>query len=327
MAKLSVSMPVYNASLFLDKSIASILNQTYKNYELILVDDGSTDDSLSVCRKWEASYPSIIRVIEKNNNGSLLTRKRCIEESKGEYIYIMDADDCLTQNNAFEIVMALIEKTEADLIFFENTCDGRKVRNFTFENETIFENNSKSELYDAFLNSTCLYPLWNKVFKKNLINFSEDYKDYDDIVYGTDLYQTIPIISRAKKAVYIKEFLYDYTYKGNANSIVHKFKTQSYITAKKNQMRLEEYARQYNWSVNDLEEKLAKTRMSRIATAIYKGRLIPKRDISRRVDYFKSIGEDEYFRNNFSFCHIKMGKRIILMMIYCRLYFLLACII
>ena len=99
---LSVSIPVYNASMYLDECISSIMSQTEDDYELILVDDGSKDNSIEICRKWRELYPDTIRVIEKDNSGSLLTRRKCIEESKGEFLYIMDADDYLMDIDALK---------------------------------------------------------------------------------------------------------------------------------------------------------------------------------------------------------------------------------
>ena len=98
---LSVSIPVYNAEDYIDDCIDSVMNQTMQEFELILVDDGSKDSSRDKCRVWQKKYPDRIRIVEKNNTGSLLTRRRCLEESRGDYIYIMDADDRLCDRNAF----------------------------------------------------------------------------------------------------------------------------------------------------------------------------------------------------------------------------------
>ena len=324
--KLSVSIPIYNAEKYLNHSISSVINQSFQDFELLLVDDGSTDSSIKICKIWAEKYPKKIRIIEKKHSGSLLTRKRCIEESKYEYIYIMDSDDYLITNDAFEKIFETIEKSGADLVFFDSMTDDKRVRTFPYENETVFENDSFKIFYDEFLKSDSLYSLWNKVFKKNLINFEIDYLDCEDIVYGTDLYQIIPIISRAQKIVYLKACFYNYRYKNNPNSIVHKFKKQSYITAKKNQMRLEKYAYTYKWNVDNLDKKLLQNKMRNISTAAYRIRLI-KNSLRERQDYLKLIGDDDYFRKEFNLKGLPAKRSMLLILMYLRFYKLISLII
>ena len=222
---LSISMPVYNAEQYLEESIGSIMRQTYQDFELILVDDGSKDKSLEICEEWMKKYPEKIRIVRKENNGSLLTRKRCIQESKYEYIYIMDADDHLYRTDALEQAILRLSQTGADVIFFDNVCDGKE-NTFPFSDGEIFEGLDRNKIYDIFVSSVLLNPMWNKIFKKTLVEMDNYYSDYEDIVYGTDLYQSVPIICRAKKFVYLKQPLYYYRFEGNSNSIVHKFKPQ-----------------------------------------------------------------------------------------------------
>lgn len=92
MSKISVVVPVYNAGKKLRKCIESVLKQTFIDFELILVNDGSTDHSLEVCNRY-AVKDTRIKVISKVNEGSILTRRRGIEESKSDYIMFVDADD------------------------------------------------------------------------------------------------------------------------------------------------------------------------------------------------------------------------------------------
>ena len=106
---LSISIPVYNAEKTLDQCIKSIIVQTFRDFELILVDDGSTDNSLQICKKWSLSYPEHIRVIHKENSGSLLTRRRCLQESVSKYLYIMDADDYLVDKDALRYIYEAIK--------------------------------------------------------------------------------------------------------------------------------------------------------------------------------------------------------------------------
>ena len=100
---LSVIMPVYNGEQYLNYSIQSVLNQTYKDYELILVDDGSTDHSLEICEKYQ-SKDERIRVISQENKGISGARNAGIDIATGEYITFMDSDDVI-QPEMYEIML------------------------------------------------------------------------------------------------------------------------------------------------------------------------------------------------------------------------------
>ena len=95
MVEVSVVVPIYNAGKKLDKCIKSILNQTFKDFELILVNDGSTDNSIKICRKYELR-DSRVKVIDKENEGSIATRNLGIKKSIGNYITFVDADDYIS---------------------------------------------------------------------------------------------------------------------------------------------------------------------------------------------------------------------------------------
>ena len=92
-SKVSIIIPVYNAEKFIEKGIKSILEQTYKNIEIILINDGSADNSLKIIKKYEKKFPDIIKVYNQKNMGVGKTRNKGIEVSNGDYITFIDADD------------------------------------------------------------------------------------------------------------------------------------------------------------------------------------------------------------------------------------------
>ena len=97
MSKFSIIVPIFNSEKYLEKCIKSILNQTYKNFELILVNDGSKDCSLEICNKYLLK-DSRVRVIDKDNEGSISSRNRGVIESKSEYVTFIDSDDWIAEN-------------------------------------------------------------------------------------------------------------------------------------------------------------------------------------------------------------------------------------
>lgn len=93
----SIIIPVYNSEKCLKRCIDSILNQTFVNFELILIDDGSSDDSLNICKKYQ-SFDSRINVIHKDNGGVSSARNVGLDHSRGKYIVFVDSDDFVDQD-------------------------------------------------------------------------------------------------------------------------------------------------------------------------------------------------------------------------------------
>ena len=109
---ITIVAPVYNVEKYLKKFIESVLNQTYKNFELLLITDCPTDDSLSVCESY-ALKDNRIRVIKQERNGGVAkARNRGLSETKGDYIMLADSDDYLPQD-ALEILLSLLNKHPA----------------------------------------------------------------------------------------------------------------------------------------------------------------------------------------------------------------------
>jgi glycosyltransferase involved in cell wall biosynthesis len=114
MSKVSIIVPIYNAGNKLNKCISSIINQTYKDIEIILVNDGSTDNCLTICNKFK-NKDSRITVINKENEGSVKTRKRGVEKSTSPYIMFVDADDWI-DHKAVEIMYMEAINNELDIV-------------------------------------------------------------------------------------------------------------------------------------------------------------------------------------------------------------------
>ena len=118
MKKVTLSMPVYNVARFVEKSLLSALNQTYKNIEFLIIDDKSTDESMNIVRQVINSHPrkSEVRVIDHIvNKGLGDTRNTSIKEATGDYIYFMDSDDVITPD-CIERLVAYMNETPVDFI-------------------------------------------------------------------------------------------------------------------------------------------------------------------------------------------------------------------
>ena len=113
--KISILISAYNAEKYLAECIQSVLNQNYDSYELIIVNDGSTDGTLDICKNYEETN-SHVRVFSWENKGLILARRKGIELSCGEYILFLDADDCY-EKNAFDNINVLL-KDNPDVVVF-----------------------------------------------------------------------------------------------------------------------------------------------------------------------------------------------------------------
>lgn len=112
---ISIVIPVYNAEEYLDQCIQSVLRQTIRNIELILVDDGSKDNSLAVCQKYIGSSDIPVKVLKQKNLGSSIARKNGVLAATGDYIGFIDADDYV-KNNMYESMMKKAEEFDADMV-------------------------------------------------------------------------------------------------------------------------------------------------------------------------------------------------------------------
>lgn len=176
MVDISIIVPIYNASKYLKKCLDSLVNQTKKELEFILINDGSTDDSESIIKSYNDNR---IKYFKRSNHGIGKTRNFGINKSTGKYIMFLDSDDYL-EENACELLYEKIEKDKLDLVVcdFYNVIKETKV----CEKNAIFKNTALKDKPDLLLNIN-LAP-WNKIYrsdliKNNNIKFIEDLK-YED---------------------------------------------------------------------------------------------------------------------------------------------------
>lgn len=159
MVKLSVIVPVYNAEMYLKKCLESLVSQTLKEIEIILVDDGSTDASSDIMQKYAMEYPGKVVTVYKENGGQADARNLGMQYCKGEYIGFVDADDYV-ETDMFEQLYNKAEKEDCDIVI----CDYIKEYASTQEivKARLFESNK-----DMFIGG--LAAPWNKIYRRELI--------------------------------------------------------------------------------------------------------------------------------------------------------------
>lgn len=167
---ISVIIPVYNVEKFLSQCVESILVQTYSNYEVILVNDGSKDNSLDICNELSLKDKRI-KTINQENQGAGAARNAGLEAANGEYIYFLDADDFI-EPELFEKTIGSITEYEFDIILFsfnKIALNGKKISTITHKEYTITDLQQNKELLaDLFLDGGC-FAVWDKLIRKDFL--------------------------------------------------------------------------------------------------------------------------------------------------------------
>lgn len=210
---LSIIIPVFNTEKYLLKCLSSIFDQDYQNIEVIVVNDGSTDNSINILEKLAKSEPRL-RVFSQDNQGVVAARNLGIHFSIGEYILFVDSDDYLLPNCLSQMVYKVIE-TGADIVIanliydYESRVEER--RNIEPDSPD-FKEWSKSLLADRVAPS-----LYAKIYKRSLFN---DINISDDFKVGEDFITTVLLFRQAHRIVMLDYFAYAYLQRDN--SVMHK---------------------------------------------------------------------------------------------------------
>ncbi len=198
----TVIIPVYNVEDYLKKCIESVLSQTYKNLEVFLVDDGSTDNCPQICDKF-ASKDSRVIVIHKKNEGQGVARNVALDKCKGEYIAFVDSDD-LIKPNMIEAMVGAIERNNADIAL----CGIAVNNGIKLHDEPVFSNEvcwNTEQLMKEYVTTPNVHTgPCNKVYKKALF----DNIRFPKFTANEDAYIMHSVLGRCKKAVHIGECMY-----------------------------------------------------------------------------------------------------------------------
>lgn len=235
---LSIIVPIYNVEIYLEQAVNSLLNQKNFEYEVILVDDGSTDKCPEICEKF--SKNERVRVIHKTNGGLVSARKAGVVEAKGKYITFLDGDDWIEPDYYFNMIQ-IIKKNEVDLV-----CSGY-IHDFVFKNIQIpydnkaqsgkyyggtFDNLKKNIFYaPPFFNFGMIPTVWSKVFKKEIL-VKHLLTIPDDITMGEDVVCSIPYLINSE-AIYVMNDNKGYHYRYVDNSMSNEYSIKRVVQIKK----------------------------------------------------------------------------------------------
>lgn len=273
----SIIVPIYNAEITLSRMIESILSQSNGNFELILIDDGSTDNSSKICNKY-ASIDSRIKYIHKSNGGVSSARNIGLNYANGKFVFFIDSDDEINPSYLESMI-----KSDAD-ICFSNVCTISGDRHF---NELlILESNNESDII-SFLNSnfdsTIVSSVWGKALKKDIIDsinlrFNPELESGEDQIFMLKYF----LLGGIKKITNSADATYFYI-KNSSDSL-----SKKNVPVKTSQIALKQIDQiLINPDFSRLKKKLTKSHINNIRLTI--NHKLKERDYSGFFDEFSCL--------------------------------------
>ena len=195
MIKISIILPIYNVAPYLDETFLSLLNQSLQEIEIIAINDGSTDDSVKIIKKY-AAQDSRISYYNQENQGQSVARNHALQYAKGQYIYMMDSDDVLDNPDALRICYDYAEKCKADFIFFDGDTlqeEGADLISWDYHRTYLVEENKQ---YDGHYLLNLMIDNWKHSCVVWLLFINHNYLNsigldfYPGIIHEDELFTT-----------------------------------------------------------------------------------------------------------------------------------------
>lgn len=274
MPAISIIMPVYNGAQYLEKSLKSVENQTFKDVELVCVDDGSTDNSLDLLNDYKKTYDFLV-VISQENQGSGKARNTGIANAKGDYIAFLDADDIYIDNDALEKMYAIATGNDADMVsgnlqFVEKDYSLKENRHYERGDYAYFDTDSQISPGDYGIP----YAFYKSIFKRQFL--ADNDIVFPDLLRGQDPVFLAMAFANTDVIYTCHTDLYGYNYSAGAGGLNNKMnnyiKKKSYVQHFKDTCEVLEngglsevcetyklhLTRYLNWKKNNRDEDLFK---------------------------------------------------------------------
>lgn len=209
---ITVCVPVYNVERYLRECLDSIFSQDYPHFDVVMVDDGSTDGSGAICDEYAAKNPQRAFVVHKDNEGLLLARRDGFARAAGQYVMCVDSDDMLLPG-ALSAVAAAVAGTGADLVRFGFTRDkDNLVPVAPSATYTFYPIEEKPAMLRALCRSTSgsENPMWFKAVRRECIGADVDFSEFRGLTFAEDFLQTLTVYDRVGTFCFLDAALYYY---------------------------------------------------------------------------------------------------------------------
>lgn len=250
---LSIILPIYNAEKYIDNCLKSIIYQISDDVEIVLVDDGSKDNSGKICDKYVEKYGNI-KVLHKKNEGAYQARIDGVKISKGDYIWFVDSDDWIMTGSINKLKQMIYVSNCADTIIFGYCKNGDGI-NASCDNidKGLYCKEQFDIFYDKLICSSSLNSVWRKCIKRRLIVDNPEIVDIKNYGFGEDIYISCSVIDMCDN-IYVSDDIL-YSYRDNEHSVTHVYNAKRSSQEKITISKLEYFA--HKW---DSKEKKGLTR-------------------------------------------------------------------
>lgn len=297
--KLSYIIPVYNVEKYIKECVDSILAQTFDDFEIILVDDGSPDGCPQICDDYADKFPGIVKVIHKSNGGPAAARNTGLDIACGEYIYFFDSDDYFVEDGISELYEAA-RASNADIlqnsfIRVDESDGSRKHFKSVFTVGRVYDNDAISEKIRVSTTERSTIFAWRNIYKrdfleKNNIRFDENLRMIEDPPFNTLAFL------RAERMIAVDRPIYAYRLRND--SLQRKKYIKDYDLIMEYQWRLKrKYYREYSDNnalfYKDFAEFVLKTNLYILLANIYAS------DVENKYAMLKRLGNSEMIRTSF----------------------------
>lgn len=293
----SVLIPCFNSESFIDQCLESVRSQTYQFWEVVVVDDGSTDNTAKHLRAVEEQLGSKMKVISQKNSGQLISRQAALASASGDYAIFLDADDML-RVDALEILSEALSSEPDALVQFKHSrvpsFDGEFFPSYPVEG--TLPKVIDASLYRRWICSGSEFnPLWGKAIPMSAAVRDDDYREYSQVRNGEDLLQLVGILDRVEKVLLLDEPLY--YYRVNPEGMASVFQPRFFDSVKSANKVLLEHIIAWN------DEECYSLFWKRWLGAVYSSIIQMSRSkysTSKMMDEFRRIASEEMFQKAWS---------------------------
>lgn len=307
--KFSILVPVYNVKEYIEECLGSVLSQDFDDYEIIIIDDGSSDGSGEICDNYQGGK---VKVIHKSNEGLLKARRDAIRVAQGEYCIFLDSDDKLSSDCLKTIDKYLEESIDLliyNLYLWNPYTNQVLIREPVFKDEKLFCGDSLQSIRKVFLTSDILNNLVIKTVKTSILK--ADTTDYSNGIFtdfGEDAIQSFHIFDQCKSIKYIPYPLY--YYRTNENSITRSYKPYDLLKQSFGQgveILRNDYMKKWGLADGEIRRQVSVNRLECLRTVFSTNYLkINKRKI--RKSYLSHDWSNLILQDNFEYLRIKNLK-------------------
>ena len=319
----SIIVPVYNGEKYIKQCIASLQNQSYKNFEVIFVNDGSTDNSVETLKN-ELSYSKLkYKIVSKKNGGQISARYEGINNADSQYCLFLDCDDTLIENTLEELYKFISKNEKADIIVFNGSRVYENKRElFWPEYAPINCEIKKEEFLDKVINTRRFNNICFKAIRTSIMQDNCIYSNVGFVKAEEDLLMQLPFFDKASHIFYLNCDFYNYTY--NPNSVTNTYnsniiKGNDYVITE-----LERYGQM--WLVKNYKSACNTRYFKNIITAMKQLSLCTSISAQDKKSKYIEMANNANFKNRYrriGECNLTFKQRVVLFLLKSHMTFVL----